>query len=868
MANRLTTAWKALTNTATPQQVALVTAASTGDGRPMGPGLPLSPNEGYRPVGGPRQYDYRVGANIKSRADRDGRISFDTLKGIIDAYDVAQMCITHRIDDVRSLDWTVVPKRGINQQMPDVVDLAYQAMESPDGVNDFASWLSMYLEDVLRYDAGALYRRRDRANRVCALEVIDGTTLSPIIDYYGRRPTGDAPAFTQFIQGQPFTSFTAADVIYQPFRPSASSPYGRPAIESILLAANTDLRFQQHFLRFFTEGSVPFGFAMAPEGLDDPQMIAQWQEQWDAILTGDEAAKHQIKWVPAGTAFEFPAEQSFDSAFPEYLMMKVCAAFHVTPSDLGFTQDVNRATGEVQKDIQFRTGTMPLVQHCQRILTRYLQKDLGLPVEFQFDTGADDEDALSSAQVDGLMIDHGVISIDEVRTRRYGLAIDDGRPTPRFVMTTHSGPVPLVSLFDVAGPIDPETAAPDEDEPLQVAAFTGADGIMAYKAPGGQQFTKAPLDPDDPMRPELENPVAGSGVINPPTAAAPPLVKELRKWRDNARTRADRGQTPRPFQSDVIPPEVHDVIAKALATATSRADVDAVFGVVLGKPQAVTKSWRDQPPVAAPQHAADLVLTDYWTPRVTAALLTLFTPADLTAAILAAQAIHGQVRKDDTATADEGGDEVGNAMRDKIRQVLGTKMSTADLETVLRRAWADAYLAGGLASGQALTDGGLTVRVSPTGTTAGINWADWTPGNPDAAALADNGGWQAALTRAGITLDGITATTLDRVANSIVDGLTAGSTIDDVAAGVTDVIGDPTRAEMIAHTETARMLTDASLATYGANGVAQWDWVISAGACTRCLAGEAGNPYPVAEGGLIPAHPHCRCAAAPHVSSE
>lgn len=1039
MANRLTTAWKALTAPTTPTtlttgQIQQATSMSVGDGRPMGPSMPLTPMEGYRPTGGPRQFDYRVGTNIRSRADRDGRISFETLKGIIDAYDVAQMCITHRIDDIRSLDWTIVPKRGINAEMTDITAMAYTAMDSPDGVNDFASWLAMYLEDVLRYDAGALYRRKNRGGAVCALEVIDGTTIGPIIDYYGRRPTGDAPAYTQFIQGQPFTQFTAADIIYQPFRPSTNSPYGRPPIESILLAANTDLRFQQHFLRTFTEGTVPYGFAMAPEGLDDPDKIAQWQEVWDALLQGDEAAKHQIKWMPQGTTFEWPSEEGFDSTFSEFLMMKTCAAYHVTPSDLGFTQDVNKATSVVQKDIQFRIGTTPLVQHCQRIFTRYLQRDLGFPVEFQFDLGADDEDALQSAQVDGIMIDHGVISPDEVRGRRYGLPIDDARPTPRYIMTTHAGPVPLVSLYDVAGPIDPETGAPDEDAPLQVAEFAGADGVSPYKAPGGQQFTRAPLNPDDPLRPQLEHAVPGSGVVAPPApAGSPPAVvkalgqtvgaptvaglvvraddtgrilmiqraltpedpcggmwefpgghleptdpdlisaatrewseetgsvlppgtfgatwtspdgiyagfvynipseaalaincesgrvlnpddpdgdsaetvawfdpadlpampslrpavlatpwdaitglsmidgpevrKELRQWRTNARSRIDRGQAPKAFNTDVIPDQLWLPIAKALTVATDRAGVDAAFVTAIRpKGDAVTKSWRDQPAVTAPQHQADLALTDYWAPRVTAALLALFTAADLTAAIVAAKTVHdgaAPVRKDDTGDG-EGGDEVGNAVRAKVRSVLGTRMTQTDLEQVIRQAWIDAYITGGQASTQAMTAGGLTIT-TPAATTPGINWADWKPGNPDAAVLADNGGWRAALAAANIDLAGIVDTTLDRVANAIVNGLQAGSTIDDIGGGLADVIGDPGRAEMIAHTETARMLTASSLNNYAANGITQWDWVISAGACPVCINGEARSPYPTGEAGLIPAHPRCRCAAAPHVSDE
>src|SRR5690348_5223534 len=59
----------------------------------MGPGRPLNPAWSYS--GRPRAMDYPVGVNIASGDNRAawGRTAYSTIKAIIDAYDIARICI-------------------------------------------------------------------------------------------------------------------------------------------------------------------------------------------------------------------------------------------------------------------------------------------------------------------------------------------------------------------------------------------------------------------------------------------------------------------------------------------------------------------------------------------------------------------------------------------------------------------------------------------------------------------------------------------------------------------------------------------------------------------------------------------------------
>jgi uncharacterized protein with gpF-like domain len=87
--------------------------------------------------------------------------------------------------------------------------------------------------------------------------------------------------------------------------------------------------------------------------------------------------------------------------------------------------------------------------------------------------------------------------------------------------------------------------------------------------------------------------------------------------------------------------------------------------------------------------------------------------------------------------------------------------------------------------------------------------------------------------------------------------------VDTVAASLTDWVSAD-RAELIAHTESARAVSVATVDSYRVNGIAQWDWVVSAGACPVCLDREASGPYGLGAD-TPPAHPRCRCSASPHV---
>lgn len=511
---RLASLTKVFGNTVPAAMAVGESASQMTPASPFSPGEPIGPYDGFQRT--PRTQDFVTGYNIAARPRSHERVAFDTLKGLIDAYDVAQMCIWHRIDSIRSLDWSLIAAPGFGGDVAAAVPLGMAAMAKPDRQTPFATWLSEWLYDILAYDAGTLYRLRNRAGRAIGLRVVDGTTVAPLLDYWGNIPEDPAEAYVQYVQGLPWNWLTRKDLVYVPFRKVAGSPYGRAPLESILLNANTDLRFQAYFLQRFTEGNLPAAFASAPETWT-PGQIEMFQEQWDAMLLGDQAAKSQVKWIPGGSKFAWSNEKDFSDVFSLFLMRKTAAAYHVVPADLGFTENVNRSSGESQADVQHRVGDLPLIRHVQDIISAFLQDDLGLPLQFAFDLGEEQADRLDQAQADQIYVNLGAISASDVREMRYGLPEPDGVPVPRFVYTERSGPIPLASLYAVAGTVDTETAAPEPGSALPHTVFGGAEGVaptppiavapLAEEEFGPSAMPAAP--PPQPVAKDGEAPTAG-----------------------------------------------------------------------------------------------------------------------------------------------------------------------------------------------------------------------------------------------------------------------------------------------------------------------------------------------------------------------
>ena len=105
----------------------------------------------------------------------------------------------------------------------------------------------------------AVYTRRTRGGDLYALELVDGSTIKPLIDASGHAPRPPEPAYQQFLYGMPAGQYTLDELDYLRETARTDSVYGVSRVERILLRVNQALRKQNFDLARFTDGVAPLG---------------------------------------------------------------------------------------------------------------------------------------------------------------------------------------------------------------------------------------------------------------------------------------------------------------------------------------------------------------------------------------------------------------------------------------------------------------------------------------------------------------------------------------------------------------------------------------------------------------------------------
>ena len=195
----------------------------------------------------------------------------------------------------------------------------------------------------------------------------------------------------------------------------------------------------------------------------------------------------------------------------------------------------------------------------------------------------------------------------------------------------------------------------------------------------------------------------------------------------------------------------------------------------------------------------------------------------------------------------------------------GVELDLSGLLDTFTQMYGSAYTLGSHVAADAVTDTrGAVGRVMPflSDVDSGIDWSKWTPGDGSAASQVADGGLANLLNNAGIEIQSIANDRINELGSALAQGLSAGDSTATIASSLVDVLDNPSRANMVARTETSRAVTAATLDTYSENGVQQLDWL--AGNCDICQDNEDGSPYDIDDAPEMPAHPNCVCSYAPH----
>ena len=395
-------------------------------------------------------------ASLNTRSQAGQRIDFNMLRTLAEIYDVLRMCIEVRKAEIRSMEWRIsaknpahgstssprirsqsAPRTGIGTVRSEPFD-GFNGIEkltaffqSPDGEHTFGQWVAMALEEVLVVDALAIYKRQNYAGELHSLEIIDGTTIKPLLADDGRSPEPPMPAYQQYLYGTPRSEFTRDELIYRPRNVRTWTPYGFSSVEQVIATVNLALRRQQWHLNYFTDGNIPEGLISAPDSWSAAQ-VGDYEDAWNTMLAGDGLKTRRLKFVPSGAAYTPIRPPVHNLDFDRWLLWLTCAGMDVQPMELGFepAQGLGGSGfAKMQENTTYRKSLRPLLRWLEEMLDDVIAKDFGMPeLCFRF-VGGETEDQKADAEVERLWLTTGVKTINEIRAR-HGDAPIEGGDTP------------------------------------------------------------------------------------------------------------------------------------------------------------------------------------------------------------------------------------------------------------------------------------------------------------------------------------------------------------------------------------------------------------------------------------------------------
>lgn len=498
-----------------------------------------------------------VNGGIQRKTKPGANISFEALRQFSIQHEISRACINFRKRQISGMEWGIVSadqdSKDINQTDQAAVKQFFKTIGGR-GIG-YREFVNRFIEDLMVLDAVALEKQGNRGGGLFTVIPIDGATIRLRVDDSGATPEPPETAYVQVIRGQVTAEWTDDEMLYDIMNPRNDTPYGLAPLESLIIIVTSSLKAGMYNLGYLTDNNVPEGLFTMPDTWT-PQQIKDFQEYFDALMSGDESMTRRLKFMPQGdyTPTNKPDDMAFGD-FNEWLMHLTCALFDVDPVSIGFSpkQGLNAASAaKTGKDISEDKGQRPLALFIEEIFTKIIQEDLGYP-NLRFDFPAlREKDALAQATVNQVLLNSGQRTIDELRT-------DDGLEP----YADGSGGKPYIN----------GTVTFIDKESMDAAAKAKSDAAEAATAQLQNANSDTPPDEKIQDEPAEKADVSFGRVIN----MRQNQIDELKKFRKFAVNKAKLGKAVRPFESDILSLETLETLNKSLLDGADITQIRKAF---------------------------------------------------------------------------------------------------------------------------------------------------------------------------------------------------------------------------------------------------------------------------------------------------
>ena len=345
-------------------------------------------------------------------------------------------CIKDRIAGMR---WRVQPRQGYSlESIPngaERVRILTSNFECPNPDDSFRSLAEQVLEDIIVGGYGAIevqvnagwgtenphfWQNRPDVGHPASISPltlwpVDGASIRMNLEWDG------SPQSQRYLQvvDQSNTKIELDDdeLIYIRLNPRTHTPFGLGRLEVAFETVNAFLGAHRYAGRLASNSVVQYALWLQDLTPEHHERLIRWWQ--DEIEGTGKVPILSVESKPEVLRFGGGTDADLRLQWQEFLLRVVASAFDLPPFYLGVERDVNRSTAEEMNDLAFRQAIVPTARLLAEALTRgAIAKKLGWnDLEFAF-AELDTTDPLEEAQIQQILLQNGVVTVNEVRRMR------------------------------------------------------------------------------------------------------------------------------------------------------------------------------------------------------------------------------------------------------------------------------------------------------------------------------------------------------------------------------------------------------------------------------------------------------------------
>ena len=319
------------------------------------------------------------------------------------------MCIKTIVDQVSSVPWQIsmVDDKPVNEA---VIDEVTKKLRNPNRNKECLKQIIKKLSrDILGVDSGVIVKVFDLQSyeganpagkllpigrrRMLEFYVYDGATFTVNPDEHGILP--DQHAYYQYnysVMARP-TPFARDEIIFMVGNDRTDDVYGFSAMQTAYDLVLYVVHGVNSGLDHFNRNEIPKGILQVIDG--EKEDIKAFKERLSDRVRIQDSNTDQERWVSSSipiinqevkfTPIQLTPETVRLLETQQWYVKLILACFGVTSSELGFTEDSNRATEIVQSEVFRRKTVLPMLDLIEQYFNSELIPEFGYDdIKFEF----------------------------------------------------------------------------------------------------------------------------------------------------------------------------------------------------------------------------------------------------------------------------------------------------------------------------------------------------------------------------------------------------------------------------------------------------------------------------------------------------